>query len=391
MIDFVVMIDSIWQTIFKKMDKKITFKTWVSVLLGGIGQFFRNIFSWKNKTLFWRVICATITVCVVIATAILCHAYYLENNQESYWVRREPISSRLQFMKEEDRNRPGWIADKNTGQHILDNIEWVAVSADEDSLAVFSRNGKRGYLNRYSGKIAIQPRFDSAWVFSNGLAAVAEGDSVYFIDHSGKRAIDKSFVRKPRNAYLFHGDYCLMNDSTDMLGLIDRNGEWALAPEYDWILPATHNYWRMRRGDKETGLWYAFDNHAQPVDTLGVQQLDITAELGVIYTLPNHLTTIIDFDGNRHNDFLCHDIEPLYYDSDQRDSTGSFISAPATLYRYRMPDGYEGLCRRNGELVTDPVYWMVESVGKDLYHCTYKDTGCGVLIDSNGKITSLRP
>lgn len=38
------------------MKKKISLKMWLSVFFGGIWQFIRNIFSWKNKTPFWRVI-----------------------------------------------------------------------------------------------------------------------------------------------------------------------------------------------------------------------------------------------------------------------------------------------------------------------------------------------
>ena len=60
------------------MKKKITFKMWLSVFFGGIWQFIRNIFSWKNKTPFWRVIWATITVCIVAFTSMLGYAFYDE-------------------------------------------------------------------------------------------------------------------------------------------------------------------------------------------------------------------------------------------------------------------------------------------------------------------------
>ena len=137
----------------------------------------------------------------------------------------------------------------------------------------------------------------------------------------------------------------------------------------------------MRRGDAQTGLWYAYDCHARLVDSTATRDLDIIADLGVIYTLPNHLKMVIDFEGNRRQQFLCQDIEPL-------DSTGAFIPEPATLSLYRMSDGYEGLCRKNGQLVTDPIYWSVRAIDKDLYHCIYKDSGCGVIIDSSGNITA---
>lgn len=66
------------------MKKNISFKMWITVFLGGIWQFIRNIFSWKNKTPFWRVIWATITVCVVAVTAMLATAWYKEFVRNGY-------------------------------------------------------------------------------------------------------------------------------------------------------------------------------------------------------------------------------------------------------------------------------------------------------------------
>lgn len=42
---------------------------WLAIFFGGIRQFIRNVFSWKGKTPFWRIILVTNTVCV---TAIIC-------------------------------------------------------------------------------------------------------------------------------------------------------------------------------------------------------------------------------------------------------------------------------------------------------------------------------
>jgi len=66
-----------------------------------------------------------------------------------------------------------------------------------------------------------------------------------------------------------------------------------------------------------------------------------------------------------------------------------FIQERTTLYRYRMDDGYEGLCKANGDIVTEPLYWLIKPIEKDIYHCTYKDTNSGVIINFNGDITNL--
>lgn len=295
----------------------------------------------------------------------------------------------MEFSRREYCKGPGWIANSATGEVITPDVEWIHVSEDEDSLAVFSSKGKRGYLNRYSGRVSIKPQFDRAWVFSSGVAAVAKDNKVFFIDHSGKPINDKTFLYQPRNNYAFHGDYCIMTDENDMQGLIDRSGKWVIAPEYDEICSETHNYWKMRKGDSETGLWYAFTDKAEPVNELGVKNLKITEDVGVIYTLPNHLQMVVDFNGNRMEKFLCSEMEPLYYDTDKKDSNNDYVKAKCTLFRYCMDDGYEGLCRENGDIVTEPLFWEVRPIGKDLYHCIYRNSGVGVIINSKGEISNI--
>lgn len=372
-----------------EMKKKITFKTWISVFFGGIRQFISNIFSWKNKTLFRRVVCSAITTCIVIITCGIIYSVCLEYKREYSWTRNEPISSQMNFSRLAYRDEPGWITNKYTGEVITRDVDWIQISDDEDSLAVFSSKGKRGYINRFSGKVAIAPKFDKAWTFSSGIAAVAKGNTVFFINHSGKAINKKTFTYSPQNSYAYHGDYCIMNDENDMQGLIDRSGNWKINPEYECISPAPHNYWKMRKGSNENGLWYAFTDKAEPVNSFGVKQLEISEDLGVVYSLPNHLKMVVDFNGNKMEKFLCRNIEALYYDTEQRDTTNNFIPAKCTLYRYRMDDGYEGLCRENGDIVTEPLYWNISAVGKDIYHCSYHNSEVGVIINSKGEVTKL--
>lgn len=369
------------------MKHKISFKMWLSVFFGGIWQFIKNIFSWKNKTPFWRVIWATITVCVVIFTGCLCFAFYKECKRDYRWVNSERISSNMDFVRYDYEKGPGWITNRSTGEVITKDVDWIKVSEDEDSLAVFSSKGKRGYINRYSGKIAIEPQYEKAWIFSSGVAGVYKDGNVFFIDHSGKPVNEKKFSFSPRNNYVYHGDFCVMNNDDDLQGLIDKSGNWKIEPKYDWICAETHNYWRIREGDCEEGIWYAVNDKGEILNEEGVTNISITPDLGVAYTLPNHLKKVIDFDGNEYEKFLCRDIETMYYDTEQRDSTNTFIPAKCTLYRYRMDDGYEGLCKENGDIVTEPLYWNVQPIGKDLYHCTFRDSGVGVIVNSKGEIT----
>lgn len=54
------------------------------------------------------------------------------------------------------------------------------------------QDGKWGYMNR-EGKIAIQPQFEAAWDFTEGLARVQVGGLRGFIDPAGKMAIEPKY------------------------------------------------------------------------------------------------------------------------------------------------------------------------------------------------------
>lgn len=67
------------------MKKNISFKMWLSVFFGGIWQFIRNIFSWKNKTPFWRVIWITNAVCIIAVISMFVIAFHKESHRNYHY------------------------------------------------------------------------------------------------------------------------------------------------------------------------------------------------------------------------------------------------------------------------------------------------------------------
>src|SRR5262245_58232100 len=53
---------------------------------------------------------------------------------------------------------------------------------------IWDERGKFGYIDE-SGRVVIKPQFDSAYPFSEGLAAVQVGNKAGFIDESGQIVI----------------------------------------------------------------------------------------------------------------------------------------------------------------------------------------------------------
>lgn len=374
------------------MEQKITLKSWLSNFFGGIRQVLCRVgraFDPRDKTPFWRVVWAVITVCVAVVTAIVAYEFYRYHTRDVYrYADKRRISANMRYVKPLDV--PGRIEHIHTGEVMGKDIDWIALSDDEDSLMVYSKGGKRGYINRFSGEVAIPARYARAWVFSGGVAAVSErGDSICFIDHSGRPINGRRYARNPKvRAYVYHGDYCAIATPDGRMGLVDRSGDWAVEPVYDWICAEVRHYWRMRRGDSVTGLWYAFDDSARQVTCEGYPGLAIDEEAGIIATCADHSMVAYGWDGVKSDAFLFGEMEDLCYATDRWDAEGNREMAAATLKRYRMPDGYEGLCTADGRIVTAPIFWEVSPVSRDLYHCRYKDAGVGVLVNTEGEIVN---
>ena len=373
------------------MSDKITFKQWLANFFQGVWQ----AICWvgrglnpKYKTPFWRVIWLVLTICIVLCTCFLAWLWYRNEFEDlNRYGEKQRISNQLAFARSRFGGKPGVILNVRTGEVITKGIDWIAIPADGDSLIVYSKNDKRGYLNRYSGEVAIPAKYPKAWVFSDGIAAVAEGDSIHFIDHSGKAAINKKFAFNPKNqGYVFHGDYCAMAVDGGLMGLIDRNGDWVVKPTYRWVIPEARNFWRVQENNGEKGLWYVLNDKGVPVTETGYPEIAVTEDVGIIATLPNHLQVAYDFDGTKSDKFLLYEVEKMYYDKNELDKVGDRIFDMTTLMRYRMSDGYEGLCTVEGDIVTEPLYCEVLPLTKDTYLCRYKDISAGVIINSKGEI-----
>lgn len=125
------------------------------------------------------------------------------------------------------------------------------IAQERDPLFVVIVNNKRGYIDR-TGKIVIEPRFQGASDFSEGLASVAISDNGYkegYIDRTGKMVIEPQWdtAGKFKDGVAWVGfdqakkEYKVGNrifsssptDSFDYkFGLIDKTGKYIIEPTY---------------------------------------------------------------------------------------------------------------------------------------------------------------
>lgn len=121
-----------------------------------------------------------------------------------------------------------WVfrgTDEGPGSHRI----WRKESGTSQPLFCVRVQGKWGFIDR-RGNIVIQPRFQHALSFSEGLAPVMQDEKWGYITEDGKWAIEPQFAM----ASLFSESLASVRRTfTDDFGYIDRTGKIVIQPAYD--------------------------------------------------------------------------------------------------------------------------------------------------------------
>lgn len=396
----------------KTMKKRISLKLFLAVLGRGICQVFQSIgklFGYKDGSSYgkviWRIAATCLTTLLALFTICILYAFFREvvmpkmiSPEKYYNWESKYISNHVAFQEDcwKDKRR---ILNTATDEVTLEDIDWVTTSDDNDSLAVFALHYKRGYIDRFTGKVAIPPIYSRAWTFSEGLAAVEKDGKLIFIDHSGETVIDKGLeVDISCPDYIFHNGYCIVQDTTDGKdGLIDRYGNWALHAEYEDIRFAK-DYWIVEKGGRQA----VFDRNLDTVMPYIAAEYEINCNT-ITATMPDHTINKYDMKGKLMESNCISEIECLTYDTDEfryiaktyyneygnisheeKESTPQRIPGTARCKRYQAEEGWYGLLDPSDGIITPPSYTAIEAIAQDTYYCITFG-GCGILLDGKGK------
>lgn len=354
-------------------------------MLKAIGK----LFGYKEGTTFgkvvWRVFATCVTTLLLLLTVSLVYVFC---NDVVYrkWIR--PNTSPSVYMEEHLGNsiffqdlyyRNGRVLDKENGKTLIDDVKWVAKTTD--TLAVFAVDDKRGFLNRFTGEVVVPCIYDRAWVFAEGMAAVEKNGKLLFIDQSGNVVIDKGHVVPfETDGFFFRSGYCVVsNAADDNWGLIDKTGNWVLAPEYEHIGHPYDSLWVVKKNGYYGVLTETLDTLFAP-ELCGVAVHDNLIEV----RFDDHTAKLFDFKGKLVEDFVIDEVENMTYETTELrqmaiedDGTASGMEEPvnavADCQKYGVNNevlGWRyGLLDRKGKRVTPPVYTSIDAIGKDLYLC----------------------
>ena len=254
------------------------------------------------------------------------------------------------------KSSDGKVSIKNTatGKVTIKDIklDWTT-SSPNDSLTVYCTEGKRGYYNAYTGEIAIPAQYRRAWVFSEGLAAVQKNGMIGFVDHKGRTVIDFKFPYhgNPLSEFTFKHGHCVAADTTGKCGVINKQGEWIIKPEYDNVS--------------------AYEEYA------------IVSKAGVRMQ--------VGYDGKVLNSFVLDDIDRLTYTVQERyenrEGEIEYLDKEIDtgLFSYRV-GGRCGLMDANCHRLTEPLYKSITAVDKNMFRATLIDYYSEVILNAKGEV-----
>ncbi|MEO0075749.1 MAG: WG repeat-containing protein, partial [candidate division WOR-3 bacterium] len=115
------------------------------------------------------------------------------------------------------------------GLSLLKSEELSYKSKDPNPYFVIKVEGKYGYIDK-TAKVVINPQFDEAFSFSEGLARVRIGDKQGYIDKTGKIVINPQFDI----ACNFSNGLARVKIG-DKWSFIDKSGNIIINPQFDEV------------------------------------------------------------------------------------------------------------------------------------------------------------
>ena len=381
----------------------------IKTIFTAIIDWFATLFGMKAETKYARVVRGVVSaafavIVVVWAVAALCglgrslhwriNRFFDTPDDEYRSVQH--LSENLSYYGGYDGS-DGYLRN-GKNRKVLKGIEWISMPMEGDSLVCFSDGNHRGYFHLRDGKVVVKPKYQHAWVFSEGLAAVDENGRVKFINPQGEVVINHLFAYNEDDfGYVFHNGRCAVRDGVSgKMGLIDRSGEWVLPPDYDDIY-LNDPFLQLRVGKKQAILTFAMDT-VIPLTEASFHICDTV----ILATCGDHSQRVYSRQGELLTASQFRNVVPLLYETteviypgiqegDECDLSYSYYSSPvlrkevATCLRYEGDLDWYGLMSPDGKALTPPQYISIKAVAKDLYLCE-TDYGRGVMLNSKGEL-----
>lgn len=342
----------------------------------------------KVWSVTWKTLAGIVLLMCVIGGGLLLNAYVhswdFRHRYGSESVEIIYPANASSFMVEYKWKNYYRAIDATTGQKLTPKLQFIYTSFVPDTLTVFiDRKGKRGYLNAYTGKIAIPAQYEHAWIFSEGLGAVVKDGKLGFIDHNGNWVVEPQFRYAGETMqYVFRNGLCTVKNQRGLFGVIDTKGEFVLEPIYS-LIRHTEKPYRLVEIEGQYGLF---------IDSL--RQFAYACEYDRIALSDEGITLT----RNGRKWMVSHDLEtvvyPFLFDEqgtfavylDEEDDYGNrkhYAYQPIGYYQVHHRLGL--LNRQTGLPITPAIYSDIQYVSPNLFDCEFACDHDGEHIFINAK------
>ena len=276
-----------------------------------------------------------------------------------------------------------------TKKYVTPKLKWVADTPARDSLTVFcDMNGKRGFLNVNTGEITIQGKYEHAWVFSEGLAAVVEPNGkMGFIDRTGKTVIAPEIDYFASHDYVFKHNVCCISAKNGNKGLLNREGKWVLPQEYQYIEYVEEVDMFIPVKDNKDGLIKngSFE-WVYPVEYDDISWIDAPTGKGfVLYK--DFRSQHVSVDGTVIDSFLIDASQELEYVTSLSPEEANEYTVSDEVIAFRVYSLWGMMDKHTGKVLIPAKYGNIEMASKNIIKCSLESAqydDC-VLYDLKGR------
>ena len=264
------------------------------------------------------------------------------------------------------------VYDLQAEKYVTPILAWVSDTPERDSLTVFcDKDDKRGFLNVNTGEIVIEGKYEHAWIFSEGLAAVVEPDGkMGFIDHTGKYVIAPELDYFASHDYVFKHNVCCIADGNGNQGLLSRDGKWVLPQEYSYIdyIEATDMFVPEKDGKKGLFKNGCFE-WVYPMEYDDISWTDAPSRKGYILYKDFH-SWHVAMDGTVIDEFLVDDTQELRYMIKYNSAAEDEYAISDKVVSFRVYGLWGMMDKQTGKVIVPAKYGNVEMVSKDIIKCS---------------------
>lgn len=339
----------------------------------------------RNLNLTWKVGLGLIGLAALAIGILIFSVWYDERYGRDYW-NDTTLSENVRV--EAYNNNTVRVWSKKEARYTTKKLRWVSGTPERDSLTVFcDKEGRRGYLNVNTGKIAIPAQYSKAWQFSEGLGAVlGANNQIGFIDSDNHLVIGYDIPYVKGFDYIFKDGSCVVKfweADCWRYAVYGKDGHQILSWAYTRVDDPDENGYRVVANEDGAWLYDRYFNKVLP-DTYDA--VELARGRDGVYVTRNHVKQLLAFDGSIIEPFVIDGTHRLKYITKYHDdSENEYELVPETMV-YHVND-WEGLMdARTGKILTPPTYWHFEMASKDLIRATLSFSNESIIMDRRGHI-----